>query len=140
MKLTFYSTNKNEVILGLLMVHPILQYLANAVTDIKVNGSSGEKGLELYMIELSGGYLTFDLSCYLKDYVKGYWGSYDLFNNIVTILNYGNFKIIKYLQTYFFHTHGTRSTNLGHKFTCLKNLSNISHWNFSTSSQLKKLL
>ncbi|CAG8751713.1 12165_t:CDS:2, partial [Rhizophagus irregularis] len=76
--------NKNEVILGLLMVHPILQYLANAVT--------------------------------------------------VTILNYGDFKIIRYLQTYFFYTTWTRSTNLGHEFTCLKNLSNISHWNFSTSN------
>lgn len=28
----FHSRNKNEAILGSLMVHPILQYLANAVT------------------------------------------------------------------------------------------------------------
>ncbi|CAG8498798.1 13585_t:CDS:2 [Funneliformis mosseae] len=101
----FYSRNKNEAILGLLMIHLILQYLANAVTGhaiyvpllgMKVDSffeSFGEKGLGLYMIELSEGYLTFDMPYYLKNHMKGYWGCHDLLNNIITKYNHGNLNL-----------------------------------------------
>ncbi|CAG8667140.1 7760_t:CDS:10, partial [Ambispora leptoticha] len=137
---TFHSTNKNEAILGSLMIHPVLQYLANAVTGhpiyvpdeiclkasanqrllrdlkptddkplgMKVDGffqSPGERGPELGMIELSGGYLTFDMPHYLKDHVKGYLGSRDLLNDIFTRFNRGDYEIMRRLRTWFFHMH-----------------------------------
>ncbi|CAG8492228.1 1245_t:CDS:2 [Acaulospora morrowiae] len=80
--------NENDAILGSLMIHPVLRYLANALAGhpIYVPGeisiklvqisdyydSPGEKGHELDMIELSGSYLTFDMPRYPKDYAKGY--------------------------------------------------------------------
>ncbi|CAG8527776.1 14127_t:CDS:10 [Acaulospora morrowiae] len=134
--------NKNEAILGSLMIHPVLQYLTNAVTSrpvyvpgeiclkasanqrllrrnlkptddkplgMKVDGffqSPGDKGPELGMIELSGGYLTFDMPRYLKDHVKGYWGTRDLLNDIFTKFNRGDYEIMRHLRTWFLHVHG----------------------------------
>ncbi|CAG8569043.1 14913_t:CDS:2 [Dentiscutata erythropus] len=78
----FHSINKNEALLGSLMIHPVLQYLVNATKHViyvpgeiylkasadeplgmKVDGSfqfPDERGLEIGMVELSGGYLTKD--------------------------------------------------------------------------------
>ena len=58
------------------------------------------------MVELSGGYLTFDMPHYLKDHVKGYWGSRDLLNDIFTRFNRGDYEIMRRLRTWFFHMHG----------------------------------
>lgn len=58
------------------------------------------------MIELSGGYLTFDMPRYLKDHVKGYWGCRDLLNDITTKYSHGDFKIMRRLRVWFFHAHG----------------------------------
>ncbi|CAG8740062.1 11641_t:CDS:2, partial [Ambispora leptoticha] len=95
--------NKNEALLGSLMIHPVLQYLVNATNHaiyvpgeiylkastnqrllrrnlkpdddkplgMKVDGSfqfPGERGVEIGMVELSGGYLTKDMPRYLKDH------------------------------------------------------------------------
>ncbi|CAG8674561.1 11000_t:CDS:2, partial [Dentiscutata heterogama] len=121
---TFHSINKNEALLGSLMIHPVLQYLVNATKHViyvpgeiylkasanqrllrrnlepdddkplgmKVDGSfqfPDERGLEIGMVELSGGYLTNDLPRYLKDHVKGYWGCRDLLNDVITNFNHG---------------------------------------------------
>ncbi|CAG8496648.1 15589_t:CDS:2, partial [Funneliformis mosseae] len=137
----FRSKNKNEALLGSLMIHPMLQYLINATDRViyvpgeiylkasanqrllrrnlkpdddkplgmKIDGSfhsPGEEGLEIGMVELSGGYLTSDLPRYLKDHVKGYWGCRDLLNDIVRKYNRGDYKIFRRLRSWFFHIHG----------------------------------
>ncbi|CAH1760370.1 8291_t:CDS:2 [Entrophospora sp. SA101] len=91
----FHSINKNEALLGSLMIHPVLQYL-----------SPNDKGLEIGMVELSGGYLTKDTPRYLKDHVKGNWGCRDLLNEIITKYNHGDYKILRHLRVWFFHIHG----------------------------------
>ncbi|CAG8621738.1 12430_t:CDS:10, partial [Gigaspora rosea] len=138
---TFHSINKNEALLGSLMIHPVLQYLVNATKHViyvpgeiylkasanqrllrrnlkpdddkplgmKVDGSfqfPDERGLEIGMVELSGGYLTNDLPRYLKDHVKGYWGCRDLLNDVITNFNHGDYKILRRLRVWFFHVHG----------------------------------
>ncbi|CAG8644531.1 18126_t:CDS:10, partial [Acaulospora morrowiae] len=137
----FHSINKNEALLGSLMIHPVLQYLVNSANHIiyvpgeiylkasanqrllrrnlkpdddkplgmKVDGSfqsPNDKGLEIGMVELSGGYLTKDTPRYLKDHVKGYWGCRDLLNEIITKFNHGDYKILRRLRVWFFHIHG----------------------------------
>jgi hypothetical protein len=80
--------------------------------SMKVDGSfqsPGEKGLEIGMVELSGGYLTSDLPCYLKDHVKGFWGIRGLLNDLVKKFNHGDYKVLRHLCTWFFHIHGTVS-------------------------------
>ncbi|CAJ0841840.1 4394_t:CDS:10 [Entrophospora sp. SA101] len=86
----FHSINKNEALLGSLMIHP----------------SPNDKGLEIGMVELSGGYLTKDTPRYLKDHVKGNWGCRDLLNEIITKYNHGDYKILRHLRVWFFHIHG----------------------------------
>ncbi|CAG8609835.1 4449_t:CDS:10, partial [Diversispora eburnea] len=133
--------NKNEALLGTLMIHPVLQYFVNSTNRIiyvpgeiylkasanqrllrrnlkpdddkplgmKVDGSfqsPNDKGLEIGMVELSGGYLTKDTPRYLKDHVKGNWGCRDLLNEIITKYNHGDYKILRRLRVWFFHIHG----------------------------------
>ncbi|CAG8523913.1 2512_t:CDS:10 [Scutellospora calospora] len=66
----------------------------------------GNKGLEIGMVELSGGYLTSDTPRYVKDHVKGCWGCRDILNDIVKKYNHGDYKILRNLRTWFFHIHG----------------------------------
>ncbi|RIB12266.1 hypothetical protein C2G38_2041964 [Gigaspora rosea] len=83
---------------------------------MKVDGSfqfPDERGLEIGMVELSGGYLTKDLPRYLKDHVKGYWGCRDLLNDIITNFNHGDYKIMRRLRVWFFHVHVYRMFLIG---------------------------
>ncbi|CAG8476317.1 5536_t:CDS:2, partial [Scutellospora calospora] len=76
---------------------------------MKVDGifhTPGNKGLEIGMVELSGGYLTSDMPRYIKDHVKGCWGCRDILNDIVKKYNRGDYKILRNLRTWFFHIHG----------------------------------
>ncbi|CAG8601925.1 1509_t:CDS:10, partial [Dentiscutata heterogama] len=76
---------------------------------MKVDGifhTPGNKGLEIGMVELSGGYLTSDMPRYVKDHVKGCWGCRDILNDIVKKYNRGDYKILRKLRTWFFHIHG----------------------------------
>ncbi|KAF0488693.1 hypothetical protein F8M41_022198 [Gigaspora margarita] len=76
---------------------------------LKVDGifyTPGNKGLEIGIVELSGGYLNTDMPRYIKDHVKGYWGCRDILNDIVKKYNRGDYKILRNLRTWFFHIHG----------------------------------
>ena len=76
---------------------------------MKVDGmfcSPGEQGYEIGMVELSGGYLTFDMPCYLKDHIKGFCGCCDLLNDIFLRYSLGDFKIMRHLRVWFLHCHG----------------------------------
>ncbi|CAG8739851.1 2391_t:CDS:10 [Cetraspora pellucida] len=75
---------------------------------MKVDGifhTPGNKGLEIGMVELSGGYLTSDMPRYVKNHVKGCWGCRDSLNDIVKKYNRGDYKILRKLRTWFFHIH-----------------------------------
>ncbi|CAG8655467.1 11457_t:CDS:10 [Ambispora gerdemannii] len=127
----FHSINKNEALLGSLMIHPVLQYLVNSTNhiiyvpgEIYLKASAKQRllrrklkpddeplgmkvdGLEIGMVELSGGYLTKDTPRYLKDHIKGNWGCRDLLNEIITKYNHGDYKILRRLRVWFFHIHG----------------------------------
>ncbi|CAB4408522.1 unnamed protein product [Rhizophagus irregularis] len=58
------------------------------------------------MVELSGGYLTFDMPRYLKDHIKGFCGCRDLLNDICLRYSLGDFKIMRHLRVWFLHCHG----------------------------------
>ncbi|CAG8615192.1 4355_t:CDS:10, partial [Diversispora eburnea] len=76
---------------------------------MKVDGifhTPGDKGIEIGMIEISGGYLNSDTPRYIKDHVKGYWGCRDILNDTVKKYNRGDYKILRNLRTWFFHVHG----------------------------------
>ncbi|KAF0370206.1 hypothetical protein F8M41_013268 [Gigaspora margarita] len=76
---------------------------------MKVDGifyTPGNKGLEIGMVELSGGYLNKDMPRYIKDHVKGCWGCRDILNDIVKKYDRGDYKILRKLRTWFFHIHG----------------------------------
>nr|CAG8672137.1 6068_t:CDS:2 [Entrophospora candida] len=76
---------------------------------MKVDGlfhTPGNKGLEIGMFELSGGYLTSDMPRYIKGHVKGYWGCCDILNDIAKKYNHGDHKILRNLHMWFFHIHG----------------------------------
>ncbi|CAG8562785.1 10805_t:CDS:10 [Diversispora eburnea] len=109
--LTFHCINKNEALLGSLMIHPVLQYLRLLRRDLrpdddkplvmKVDGSfqfPDERGVEISMVELSGRYLTKDMPRYLKDHVKGYWGCRDLLNDIIIKFKHSDYKILRRLR------------------------------------------
>ncbi|CAG8822348.1 1372_t:CDS:2, partial [Dentiscutata erythropus] len=75
---------------------------------MKVDGifhTPGDKGIEIGMIEISGGYLNSDTPRYIKDHVKGYWGCRDILNDTVKKYNRGDYKILRNLRTWFFHVH-----------------------------------
>ncbi|CAJ0755890.1 19414_t:CDS:2 [Entrophospora sp. SA101] len=81
----------------------------NKPLGLKIDGvfqTVNDNPLEIGMIELSGRYNTHDFPQYLKDHVHGCWGQHDLLNNIAMMLLYGNYKNMRHLRTWFFHTHG----------------------------------
>ncbi|CAG8636112.1 9749_t:CDS:2, partial [Racocetra fulgida] len=87
---------------------------------MKVDGSfqfPDERGLEIGMVELSGGYLTNDLPRYLKDHVKGYWGCRDLLNDVIT--NFNHDDTLKVLEE--FKRSHRRNTLLRFQSIALKN-------------------
>ncbi|PKY53459.1 hypothetical protein RhiirA4_471674 [Rhizophagus irregularis] len=65
-----------------------------------------QRGYEIGMVELSGGYLTFDMPRYLKDHIKGFCGCRDLLNDICLRYSLGDFKIMRHLRVWFLHCHG----------------------------------
>jgi hypothetical protein len=67
---------------------------------IKVDGIfyiPEEKRLEIGMVKLSGGYLNKNISWYIKDHVKGYWGCCDILNDTVKKYNCDDYKILRKL-------------------------------------------
>ncbi|CAJ0846475.1 15664_t:CDS:10 [Entrophospora sp. SA101] len=114
----FHSPCEQKSILGSLLVHPVLKYISNTCDHnpednkplgLKIDGvfqTVNDNPLEIGMIELSGRYNTHDFPQYLKDHVHGCWGQHDLLNNIAMMLLYGNYKNMRHLRTWFFHTHG----------------------------------
>ncbi|CAG8786682.1 4893_t:CDS:2, partial [Dentiscutata erythropus] len=73
----YLKTNTNQRLL-----RHNLQSEDNKPLGMKVDGifhTPGNKKFEIGMVELSGGYLTSDMSQYIKDHVKGCWGGLDNF-------------------------------------------------------------
>lgn len=74
----------------------------------KVDGLFISGGTEIGVVELSGGPQTVDLPRYIKDHVRGLWCMRDLLNDITMhpAFSNGSFADMRYVQVFFFHTHG----------------------------------